>query len=202
LRSLVERVIRTVKEWKELKFRRLTPQARESLTDHFDELETSLDCVIALTVLNFLAKNGRLETIPTRTPRGFENRIITNAELRPVVEEPKLLPAKLSSWPSHLREFKDALSVLGPELAGIFATIMKKTDKHELSTRNVHLRGANLAKSGHVALISVAKDLSAVDTWLIEAEVWGSMRQVVYLCGLRITKGSVELMYVCSCTNG
>ncbi len=201
-RSLVERMIRRVKAWKDLKFRQLSPHNRESVQKHLERLEADVDDVIGLEMLDFLAKEARLETIPKKPARGFENRIITNTDLKPAIDLPRALSLDMSKWPAHLREFKADLTVLSPELKAHFSTILKKTDKLELSTANVHLRGGNLAQSGNVALISVAKDVSSVETWLVEVEVWASMRQLVYLGGIKVTKGAAGFFFCCSCTNG
>jgi hypothetical protein len=111
-RSLVERMIKRVKAWKDLKSRQLSPHNRETVEKHLARLEADLDDVIALEKLDFLAKEGRLETVPKTAARGFENRIITNPDLKPSIDLPKALPPDTSKWPPHLREFKADLAVL------------------------------------------------------------------------------------------
>jgi hypothetical protein len=170
--------------------------------DHFQELEDDVDVCIGLDTLNFLDVHDRLDTIPKREHNGFLNRIITDVTKKPAIDQPKALPAERRRWPKHIREFYTELATLVPQLEVEMAKILRENDKESLSTVNVHTRGGNLVESGHVALISVARDRDDGDAWLLEIEIWASMRNLCYLSGLRLKSGIPILDYCCACTNG
>ncbi len=172
------------------------------MQDHFQALEDDVDTCIALDMLNFLDIHERLDTIPKRTHAGFLNRIITDATKKPVIDKPKALAADQRRWPKHIREFYTELSTLVPQLEVELAKIFREDDKESLSTVNVSTRGGNLVESGHVALLSVARDRDDGDAWLLEIEVFASMRNLSYLSGLRLKSGVPLLDYCCACTNG
>ena len=172
------------------------------MQNHFKTLEDDVDTCIGLDTLNFLDIHNRLNTIPNRVHKGFLNRIITDSTKTPVIDKPKALPADLHKWPKHIREFFTELATLVPQLEVDMAKILREDDKDSLSTVNVSTRGGNLVESGHVALISVARDRDYGYAWLLEVEIWASMRNLCYLSGLQLKSGVPLLNYCCACTNG
>ena len=195
-------MIKRLKSWLSLKNRQLTPFNKESTEMHFKRLEEDLDVVISLDTLDLLAKGKRLGTIPKKEAKGFVNRIITDLTKKPKVDQPKSLPADETNWPTHIKQFKDDLTSLVPQLEKEMAKILRQNGEESLSTANVNSRGANLMESGHVSRIIVSRDASDNLCWLVEFYTWASMRQVAYLGGLRLKIGSVLQAYSCACTNG
>ena len=90
-RSLIERKIHEVKLWKSVSNNNVHSNNKETAQDHTKTLEDEMDAACTWVNLNFLDREGRLDTIPKKNSRNFEMRIIT---------ETRLAASKTAIWQS------------------------------------------------------------------------------------------------------
>jgi hypothetical protein len=155
-RSVVERIIRKINEWRVLE---------DFQADQAAEFEAWLDCICALVNLRVLAKADRLAEIPADEPPGAEHRLFS-------VKDPDPLPAvkvKRKGLPSHFRDLFDD----GPHFAG---------RKWERSFRPVPLkRGVSRVDSGYVLQINCCS--MGDGAFLISFDAAASALELAYLGG-------------------
>jgi hypothetical protein len=180
----------------------VAPYNRETVQDHYAKLEVKLDNAIACDILNLLAKDGRLGTIPKKPHRGSRFRHLTKKELKPVLSIPKALPDRLQEWPVHLREFWGHLSSVSPQIKRLLLNQKNVEGRERLLTSNVYNRGANLVKSGFISHISVGKDDSLPGAWLVMVKNYPSMKMDHNLTCLRLVSGNPLGESICSCLDG
>ena len=191
-----------LKQWAAVTDFHISPFNRETVKSHFQRKEDELDCIIAFEVLKFLAREGRIGTIPKRAHRGAIYRRLTNLGKVPELRVPKALPNDQNSWPSHLRAFFLLFSGLAPRLERVLKGKNLRFGADALCTTNVHGRGLNLVNSGFVSNFTVGPDPDIRDGALILVKVFPSFRNEPYLVGLRVVAGNPLSAYTCSCTNG
>jgi hypothetical protein len=174
-RSVVERIIRKINEWRVLE---------DFRADQVAEFDAWLDCICALVNLRILAKANRLAEIPADEPPGAQHRIFSK-------QNPNPLPAikvRRKGLPAHFeRLFED-----GPNFAG---------RKWERSFRPVPLqRGVSRVLSGYVLQINCC----ALDggAFLISFHAAASVLLVNYLGGIMVDKSNFFLKHACACTAG
>lgn len=180
----------------------VAPHNRETVQDHYAKLEANLDNGIACDILNLLAKEGRLDTIPEKPHRGACFRHLTKKELKPVLSIPKALSERVQEWPVHLREFWGHLTAVGPQIKRLLLNQKNVEGRERLLTSNVYDRGKNLVRSGFVSHISVGKDQSLPGAWLVMIKNFPSMKMDYNLTCLRLVSGDPLGQFICSCIDG
>lgn len=174
-RSVVERIIRKINEWRVLE---------DFRADQVAEFDAWLDCICALVNLRILAKANRLAEIPADEPPGAQYRIFSK-------QIPNPLPAikvQRKGLPAHFqRLFED-----GPNFSG---------RKWERSFRPVPLaRGVSRVLSGYVLQINCCALRGGA--FLISYHAAASVLLMNYLGGILVDKSNFFLKHACACTAG
>jgi hypothetical protein len=200
----VERKIRSVKEFKIVKHFQVSNFGKETTENHWKKVETIIDCVFSLVNLNVLASLDRLDLIKSPDQNPPTGSILSNlTDLNRCVNNKsiKLLPASVNAYPTHIRDFINALKAIGPEIE------RERTKKARLSSflktsETVWARGLNLVDSGYVAHLTVSRDPTVQDLWIVYAKVYPSMMKDPYHVAIRMKPGAPFFDYRCSCTKG
>lgn len=173
-RSLVERVIRKVNEWKVLD---------DWQADGVEDFEAWLDFVLAMCNLRQLERLGRLEGIPDEELPGADRRNFSKSVA------PPLLAVKVSNKPPpHLQLLLDE----GPDFFN---------RKWEASFRPTPLRRAlSRVNSCYILQINCCRLESGA--FLIAAEAAASAMGLTYLVGIMVDRSNFFLQHACSCTVG
>lgn len=204
-RSLVERVIKSLKRWESLDENRADITGKENVEDHYQRLESQVDASIASHNLNLLANNDRLGTIPKKGGRLFGLRLISKKDQKPDLKIPKALPSDKRSWPPHIFEFWTALTSISNELNGEltnFKAASLNPNITALCTPNVYGRGGSLLDSGYLKHVIVGKFDTGVTLHIARGHVYQSYGQEWYDCAISMTNGVPLYDYRCSCSNG
>ena len=116
-----------MKSWLVLKENTVSPLGSETVEDHVHKLETQLDVICALVNLNLLAKNGRLQSIPSRATKAFELRLITDLKKTPELKLPKEISEKRMRIPGHLEQFKLTFASIAKDLEELISIFQEKS---------------------------------------------------------------------------
>jgi len=173
-RLLVERIIRTINEWKVLD---------DWQADGIEDFEAWLDFVLALCNLQQLEAAGRLDEIPDEEPAGADRRIFSKSEVA-------ALPAvKVSDTPpKHLQLLLDD----GPNFySRKWGASFRPTALHRAKSR---------VNSCYILQINSCRlDLGA---FLVAGEAAASAMGLTYLWAIMVDKKNFFLQHACSCTVG
>lgn len=168
------------------------------MEDHVTKQERVVDIVVSMENLRYYVKNGRLEGIPKKTPKGAIYRHTNDLKILPSLPAPKSLHSDRTQWPLHIQTFWTQFTSIAPELKKVFG---KKWDP-ALATGNVRDRSSNLKDSGHVSLLTVGMDPDNPQGVIVVAKVYPAMKGGHYITALRMSLGNALLASACSCTNG
>jgi len=174
---------------------------KETIENHFVNMENMMDVCIALMCLNWFASNKRMDAIPKRAPRWSNYRIITSVNRKPEMKLPERLNSNVQSWGTHLEDFYNFLTGKVNDLKLFLNNMATKAVQAE-ATKNVYNRGQALVTGGYLSQISVAQHNNAPDVWLIKSICFPRMRISPYMGGLCLDKGLDVFKFACSCTNG
>lgn len=163
--------------------------------DSIATLELQLDAVMTLYNLNKRAQLDLLRTILGRQRHPPGSHIIT-PNLEPPMKFPRALKVNDAKFPQHLRDFADAMSVLGPTVHKIVLGIAP----HDIFTDRGRQRGQNLFLAGNVVQVTVEPEPLGV--WRLRFRVWASYKRVSYLCYARLSSVQGVVASICECKNG
>lgn len=75
------------------------------MEDHVTKQERVVDIVVSMENLRYYVKNGRLEGIPKKTPKGAIYRHTNDLKILPSLPAPKSLHSDRTQWPLHIQMF-------------------------------------------------------------------------------------------------
>lgn len=162
---------------------------------HIEILEKDLDVVISAVNLNILAETNNLELIIANLPRNLRSHIITPLQEQELVI-PKFIKLDDPYFPSHIKDFLDAIKSMMAELSGVLQPV-SKGGKFSL---RVTTRGINIADSGYLQQIQVQKLEN--DGWRIIGLVGASFSFPSWRIAVNLTSKGEMLNNFCKCING
>ena len=201
-RSLIERKIHEVKLWKSVSNNNVHSNNKQTAQDHTKTLEDEMDAAITWVNLNFLDREGRLDTIPKKNSRNFGMRIITDETLVPDLRLPKQLSDDHQQWPEHIRNAHVELTSIVPPLRQLLNQRVDRTRAPALCTNNVFARAEHLLRSGYVKQVSVGAAEGNNGMLIISGNIFASFKNITYMTAVAMMRDSPLYAYACSCSNG